>query len=612
MPTNNSNSPPTDGLSRQEQTEIGNELGLRGDANSANDAYLLLKVPDFGNTTWVNPDPPPSPPADPTVFPIDASQPSTTILQSFLRLGAFDYSKEPPAARELLRQIPQSNPASNPDGATASTNIVPAVSDFPTGHIFVDDVRHRATDMPAGPLVDPDHGLTQAERQAESAKLYSRGGWRDHSDGNRVSTTWGDKVEVIRGNYKMIVMGRQNDPAQSMGWEASGAHIQDYAPGTMPGASFWLEWIDDYRSNSGQQGVWLLVNTTENVYEYARNAGNFREEVWGDVNEAYVGSENPPLSSDFSATYSALTDANKATALGELAVSEPGLALKVGQGETLTAAEQAQAARAMGASSVARFDTQYATGAVKGNAGHDPPKRLPGRKYDFPKAGTTSDGRSTPPWTSDNNDVVRSNPHIIEKTWAVRIDSHTGSSSYPIPKISERTYADKMDAKTGSSSARIKDISEETWAEKVYSLTNVSGVITEHTHCHAVAAMTAVAGTIAEYTAAATVFEAATLGAHVEFELNALNHTSIELSSSIIDISLALAKMEIALVPEKLELTIPKDDKITLQDANLAIDQKITCLNINHYALKNDTLCISDDKTALTAKMTAMDVKLGV
>ena len=53
-----------------------------------------------------------------------------------------------------------------------------------------------------------------------------------------------DKVEVIRGNYKMIVMGRQNDPAQSMGWEASGAHIQDFAPGTMPGASLMLEWIE--------------------------------------------------------------------------------------------------------------------------------------------------------------------------------------------------------------------------------------------------------------------------------------------------------------------------------------------------------------------------------
>ena len=66
--------------------------------------------------------------------------------------------------------------------------------------------------------------------------------------------------------------------------------------GTMPGASYYLEWIDDDRSynpTDGQKGVWLLVNTTETVYEYARNAGNFREEVWGDVNETYIGSENP-------------------------------------------------------------------------------------------------------------------------------------------------------------------------------------------------------------------------------------------------------------------------------------------------------------------------------
>ena len=44
----------------------------------------------------------------------------------------------------------------------------------------------------------------------DSLKLHTKGGWRDHSDGNRITTTYGDKVEVIRGNYKMIVLGRQD------------------------------------------------------------------------------------------------------------------------------------------------------------------------------------------------------------------------------------------------------------------------------------------------------------------------------------------------------------------------------------------------------------------
>src|SRR5690606_32659996 len=77
-----------------------------------------------------------------------------------------------------------------------------------------DDVRHRA---PA----NPGHGLESPERLAESAKLHARGGWRDHSDGNRITTTYGDKVEVIRGNYKMVILGRQDDPGEAMGWEAA-------------------------------------------------------------------------------------------------------------------------------------------------------------------------------------------------------------------------------------------------------------------------------------------------------------------------------------------------------------------------------------------------------
>lgn len=37
----------------------------------------------------------------------------------------------------------------------------------------------------------------------------TKGGWWDHSNGgNRISTTKGDKVESVKGNYKMIVLGR--------------------------------------------------------------------------------------------------------------------------------------------------------------------------------------------------------------------------------------------------------------------------------------------------------------------------------------------------------------------------------------------------------------------
>ncbi len=47
-------------------------------------------------------------------------------------------------------------------------------------------------------------------RALESSQLHTKGGWRDHTDGNRITTTRGDKIEVIRGNYKLIVLGRQD------------------------------------------------------------------------------------------------------------------------------------------------------------------------------------------------------------------------------------------------------------------------------------------------------------------------------------------------------------------------------------------------------------------
>jgi hypothetical protein len=349
------------------------------------DAYLLFKVPDFGDTEFVNHRLADG--ADPAAQ-VDPTGLHPKVLASFLRLGAFDYESEPPAARELLKMVTLGNAASHPAGADPGTQIHPELGG---GIVFVDDVRTRPQDAGFGTDDDHGHGLTLAERQEESARLYSRGGWRDHSDGNRITTTYGDKVEIIRGNYKMVVLGRQNDPELAMGWEVSGSHIQDYAPGTMPGASYWLEWIDDARYHApadpvgdGRKGVWLLANTTENVYEYARYAGNKRDEEWGDVHESYVGSENPP-------------------------------------------------------------DGAFATDDSHGTAGHEPPHRLDGRNYDLPGG---KDARAAPAFDLDNKGMIRGNPHVIEKVWAARIDSWTGSSACRIPHIDERTWAEETYEKT--------------------------------------------------------------------------------------------------------------------------------------------------------------------
>jgi hypothetical protein len=366
-------------------------------------SHLLFKLPDYGESTFER---------------RQGTPDEQVTMTSYLRLGRFSWEDEPPRAKELLRLIPQAGPPGDPargdlvhypdldadgvsfDGLAAvkavgpgATNAAGAPIDLgKTGNreaFFIDDVRKRAGDAVGSSVADdPGHGLTQAQRQRESAKLYARGGWRDHSDGNRLTTTYGDKVEVVRGNYKMIVMGRQDDPGEAMGWEASGSHVADYAPGTMPGASYWHEWIDDYRHGSGEgarKGVWLLVNTTENVYEYARKSGNFRDEIWGDVIEEYIGGENPP--------------------------------------EGASAGDDAQ----------------------QGQRGHEPPVKLEGINYNRPQPSDADISRRlTPP--ADNAGNVRRNPHVISKTWAERVDTHVGSPSTKVPVVSDKTWAGSIEA----------------------------------------------------------------------------------------------------------------------------------------------------------------------
>lgn len=74
---------------------------------------------------------------------------------------------------------------------------------------FKDDLR----DVPSSQTYLWSDGATPSAsdssvRSVESAALLTRGGWREHTDGNRVSTTRGDSVEVVYGNYKLVVLGR--------------------------------------------------------------------------------------------------------------------------------------------------------------------------------------------------------------------------------------------------------------------------------------------------------------------------------------------------------------------------------------------------------------------
>jgi hypothetical protein len=115
-----------------------------------------------------------------------------------------------------------------------------------TDHFFRDDYRiANGWHDPAAVYVRDDGETSETATNNPAAfvakltgELLTRGGYRDHTDGNRISTTRGDRIEVIGGNYKLVVLGRRWQRKDDEGhfeqngwepsaWEASGGIIMD-------------------------------------------------------------------------------------------------------------------------------------------------------------------------------------------------------------------------------------------------------------------------------------------------------------------------------------------------------------------------------------------------
>jgi hypothetical protein len=194
-------------------------------------------------------------------------------MTSYLRLGA----------------VEDLTTAGKKPTSLGSPNVDPTGEDLAslvTG--FADDTRVRdgagvtAANLPAAESVTPGSPTTLDDgsitmRTAESGQLHKKGGWRDHSDGNRITTTRGDKVEVIRGNYKLLVLGRRDaydtnglpDYSNTAGWDVSGGLV-DTAP-------------DDFANTSGEQ----TTLDTEYVWKIDSDGR------WGWTSRTKMGSPDP-------------------------------------------------------------------------------------------------------------------------------------------------------------------------------------------------------------------------------------------------------------------------------------------------------------------------------
>ncbi|MBW2524037.1 MAG: hypothetical protein JRI23_07675 [Deltaproteobacteria bacterium] len=131
-----------------------------------------------------------------------------------------------------------------------------------------------------------------------SKELIRRGGWREHTDGNRISTTRGDCVEVIGGNYKLIVLGRvaetwdpaglgeANNPGRNVGRTrqeiSSGGHYNEST--STPGEVVSITWTDEH-----EDGTWTTIEQTDHGDVKSIYKGYIEDYYFGPSIQSYVG-----------------------------------------------------------------------------------------------------------------------------------------------------------------------------------------------------------------------------------------------------------------------------------------------------------------------------------
>jgi hypothetical protein len=167
-----------------------------------------------------------------------------------------------------------------------------------------------------------------------TAELMTRGGWRDHTDGNRVSTTRGDRVDFVFGNYKRVVFGRQaqGSALARTTFEISGGHLHETSETGCEVKS--ISWVQTH------EGTWKIVEETLSVNGIERFSGRKTEYVDGDERTTTIGV--PQTAADASQALSIAAAAGILCTFGTL-IGAAGVAAHL----------QAQAGNAGGAASAA-------------------------------------------------------------------------------------------------------------------------------------------------------------------------------------------------------------------------------------------------------------------
>ncbi len=155
---------------------------------------------------------------------------------------------------------------------------------------FKDDTRDADSRIKTGKTYYRDEGVSCVESTsaALTAELLTRGGVREHTDGDRISTTRGDYLGVVFGNYKLVVMGRvEGDHVGRSWWESSGGHNHDSTstPGEVTSIS-WRPGVED--------DTWEVLEETVKGEQWSYFQGRKETTFYGPTKRSTIGATTPP------------------------------------------------------------------------------------------------------------------------------------------------------------------------------------------------------------------------------------------------------------------------------------------------------------------------------
>ena len=253
---------------------------------NADGKYFLIEVPNFNNGS-------------------DDEADGRPKMSSYLRLGAvkdLSIAGKPDAPKESGEDLAAKvRRITRIDGVTAAEGSPQRSLPFASQDlVFEDDYRERDPGAPItnvmgeelevtelGITLDAEAAELEGKRLGETKLLHTKGGWRDHSDGNRITTTRGDKVEVIRGNYKLVVLGRQENLDNASGWDLSGGEMRGTTLNLGEFETTSVEWVED------DAGRWRVVEKNQKGDSFSIFWGNVHEEFFGEIKSDVTGSETP-------------------------------------------------------------------------------------------------------------------------------------------------------------------------------------------------------------------------------------------------------------------------------------------------------------------------------